>query len=150
MNTRTITINTDGGSRGNPGPAACAFVVKEIGAVIYEESKFMGISTNNQAEYMAMLRAMEWLSKNNKNVKSCIFILDSELVAKQLQGKYKIKDEKLKPYAISIKDLERNLGVAVTYTIVKREFNKEADLLVNKSLDENVPISRCPGRKKSE
>jgi ribonuclease HI len=133
--TNTLTINTDGGSRGNPGPAAWGFVVKENGEVVHTDTGFMGIATNNQAEYTAVLHAMIWLKKESNSVQQVTFILDSELVARQLSGIYKIKDEKLQKLASEIKKIERELTCAISYTIVRRELNKEADLLVNTSLD---------------
>ncbi len=173
MTSKTLTINTDGGSRGNPGPAAWGFVVKEDGEVIHKDKGYMGISTNNRAEYTAVLMAMEWLKENQLSVISSqlsdnqisdvrsdqqksdypkteyrelktdivTFILDSELVARQLSGIYKIKDAELQKLASEIKDLEKKLTCAIRYTVVRRELNKEADLLVNTSLDENSPGS---------
>ncbi len=142
---KILTINTDGGSRGNPGPAAWGFVVKEEGNVVHEDKGYMGISTNNQAEYTAVLMAMEWLEKlfiagpaaELMSYQKVTFILDSELVARQLSGIYKIKDEKLQKLAHQIKELEKKLTYVISYTVVRREQNKEADLLVNAALDEN-------------
>lgn len=136
-----ITINTDGGSRGNPGPAAYGFVVKDDGKTIYSENGFLGVATNNQAEYTAVLKAYEWLTNDKwqmTNAKLGIqFILDSELVVRQLSGIYKIKDAKIKEYVKDIKEYEKKLEVPVIYNSVRREENKEADALVNQSLDEN-------------
>ena len=78
---QNLNINCDGGSRGNPGPAASAFIVSRDGEVIYKESKFLGVATNNDAEYSAVILALKWLSKlrelgENRRVN---FILDSEL-----------------------------------------------------------------------
>jgi ribonuclease HI len=143
-----LTINTDGGSRGNPGPAAWAFVAreKEEGSVIHTDAGYMGASTNNQAEYTAVLKAMEWISQKITNDKFQItngadekihFVLDSELVARQLSGVYKIKDQKLMLLAQRIKVLESTLSAVISYTSVPRAQNKEADALVNAVLDEN-------------
>jgi ribonuclease HI len=133
-----ITINTDGGSRGNPGPSAYAFVVKKDNEIIYTENGYLGVSTNNQAEYMGVLSAMKWLTKERTNYSHVTFILDSELVARQLSGVYKIKDDKLKLLAIDIKKLEKESGLSISYVSVPRAENKEADKMVNESLDENM------------
>ncbi|KKQ24896.1 MAG: ribonuclease HI, ribonuclease HI, partial [Microgenomates group bacterium GW2011_GWC1_37_12b] len=89
-----IKIFTDGGSRGNPGPAASAFVVFENNKILTKEGKFLGNATNNIAEYSALLLAVEWLNKNKltENIK---FFLDSELIVKQLNKTYKIKNKNL-------------------------------------------------------
>lgn len=133
-----LTVNTDGGSRGNPGPSAYAFVVKQNQEVTYSESGFLGITTNNQAEYTAVLRAITWLSLHKEvfdNNSRIVFILDSELVVRQLTGMYKIKDENLRLFANKIKEIENLLETSVVYTSVPREQNKEADKLVNVCLD---------------
>ena len=93
----SLKIFCDGGSRGNPGKSASAFVVEEKGSIIYSEAKYLGIATNNFAEYSAVLLALRWI-KENKDIleKEIIFVLDSELVARQINGVYKIKNKKLK------------------------------------------------------
>jgi ribonuclease HI len=141
MDNKIITINTDGGSRGNPGSAAYAFVVKENGEVIYEQKETIGIATNNKAEYTGVMKAMEWLITKSKiqNPRSKLeiqFILDSELVVRQLTGVYKIKDKNIMEYVKTIKANEKNLQIPVSYTYVPRAENWEADALVNQALDE--------------
>ena len=141
---KTLTINTDGGSRGNPGPAAYAFVVKENGEVIYEQEETIGIATNNKAEYMGVMKAFKWLIEMGPVSPpiSIKFILDSELVVRQLTGVYKIKDKNIMQYVKEIKENEKKLGIPVSYTAVRRADNWEADALVNQALDgENVPVS---------
>jgi ribonuclease HI len=137
MEEKAITINTDGGARGNPGPAAWAFVVKSDGNILHTDSGYLGVSTNNQAEYTGVLKAMIWLGENKEGTQSTEinFILDSEHVARQLSGIYKIKDSKLSILATEIKKLERKIDFKFSYTSVRREFNKEADALVNAVLD---------------
>ncbi len=135
-----LIINTDGGSRGNPGPAASAFLVKDQkGIVIHEESKFLGVATNNFAEYNAVILALEFLSSylipNTQYVIQ--FFLDSELVVKQLNGLYKIKSPDIVPLALKVKDLQRNLNLTTSFTHVRRLENSEADKLVNVCLNEN-------------
>ena len=132
-----IIVNTDGGARGNPGPAACAFVVSEKGKVIYKSSKFLGVTTNNQAEYQGVLFALEHLSQD-QNIffeKQIIFILDSELVARQLAGEYKTKNPELINLLTKAKLFERKIKAKIFYTVTSREKNKTADFLVNQQLD---------------
>jgi len=135
---RTIKIFTDGGSRGNPGPAAAAFVVYEGDLKIKEGKKYLGVNTNNFAEYQALLMAFNELSslfdRNEKEKCSFEFYLDSQLVVNQLKGLYKIKSTSLRPLAIKIKKMEREYEM-LKFIHVKRELNKEADALVNNVLD---------------
>lgn len=135
----SLTINCDGGSRGNPGPAACAFVATDTGNVIYRESKFLGVATNNDAEYSAVILALKWFLKSPlvKRYLSINFILDSELVVRQIKGVYKIKSQKLREHNTEIIGLIKNLGVRVEFQNVEREKNKVADGLVNEELDRN-------------
>ncbi|HTK03722.1 MAG TPA: ribonuclease HI family protein [Alphaproteobacteria bacterium] len=138
-----LIINTDGGSRGNPGPAACAFVVSKNDVVIFEGSKFLGNNTNNFAEYSGVVIALEYLlsSKLFTVDRSPItFFLDSELVVKQLNGLYKVKDENLHKLFLEVKSLITKTNKKVIFKHVPREQNKQADLLVNQRLD-NSEIS---------
>lgn len=130
-----IRIFCDGGARGNPGPAAAAFVVEEQGKIIHKEAKFLGRETNNVAEYSAVVSALTWAHKNLPKTDLRI-TLDSELVAKQMSGLFKIKNENLRNYFFAAKELEDKIGGRVTYRVVRRDKNKLADFLVNKVLDE--------------
>lgn len=130
-------IYCDGGSRGNPGPAAAAFIVMdEKDKIIFSEGKYLGRTTNNEAEYNAVLIALSWLEKNLKNKKIILF-LDSLLVANQLLGKYKIKEERLRELVNKIKAIERRLNEQIIYSHIPRIKNKLADTLVNQTLDKN-------------
>ena len=132
-------IYSDGGSRGNPGPAAAAFLVFNInGERIYHCGKFLGETTNNVAEYQAVLMAVSWLLKNisQKERAKYSFYLDSELVVNQLSGRYQIKDEKLKKIAIEIKKMESKFNGKITFNYLPREFNRMADYLVNQIMPE--------------
>ena len=131
-----LKIYCDGGSRGNPGPAASAFVVEEKGKIIFKKGTYLGSATNNVAEYRAVLEALKWLSENHLGRSEVLFVLDSELVTKQLSGIFKIKNENLRNYFFSIKAIEKNLGLKISYSAVPRAKNVLADLLVNKTLDE--------------
>lgn len=126
-----LEIYCDGGARGNPGPAASAFIVYENKKIIHKEGKALGVTTNNVAEYTAVIMALTWL----KEATSVTFFLDSELVVKQLTGLFKIKDEKLKELAINVKELERKFSGEIFYKSVRRESNAVADALVNETLD---------------
>ena len=132
----SLTIYCDGGSRGNPGMASSGFVVYKDGEKIYEGGKFLGINTNNFAEYMAVVLSLEWLLESGYVDGTVNFFLDSELVVKQLTGLYKIKNEILLSLVFKIKDLEKKLGSKFSYTHILRAKNKEADLVVNRILDE--------------
>jgi ribonuclease HI len=134
-----ITIYTDGGSRGNPGPAAIGGqVLDESGQVLKEFSGTIGNSTNNIAEYMAVAEGLKCAKELfGKQTKEMEFELrmDSELIQKQLTNQYQIKDAGLVPYFIEIHNLRVAAFPNLTVTHVKREKNKEADRLVNEALD---------------
>ena len=136
---KQIIINCDGGSRGNPGPAASAFVVSKDGVEIFSEGKFLGQTTNNVAEYTAVLMALEWINQNKEKVGETAieFVLDSELVVRQLTGIYKIKNENLKELAGKIMAIRKTISSPISFRNVLRDKNKTADELVNKTLDEN-------------
>lgn len=129
-------IYCDGGSRGNPGKSACAFVVEEGGKIIYSEAKYLGLQTNNFAEYSAVYAALRWLKEKKGNIgREIVFILDSELVAKQINEEYKVKNRKLKEIYLEIKDVLKSLPRKIVFRNVSREKNKIADFLVNQKLD---------------
>ncbi|MBI3984176.1 ribonuclease HI family protein [Candidatus Microgenomates bacterium] len=128
-----LKIYTDGGSRGNPGPAAAGYVISDQNDQLLEEGGlYLGVTTNNQAEYRAVKLALEKASKYQPE--HIDLYLDSELVVKQLMGLYKIKNVELKPV---IEDVKQLLG-RYDYTIqhVRREYNQEADRQVNIVLDQ--------------
>jgi len=132
-----LLILSDGGSRGNPGPAACAFVVEKEGKIIFSQNKYLGKNTNNVAEYSGVILALTWLTKysSENQVDSINYFLDSLLITNQLNGIYKIKNENLKKYFDIIKNLEKKIKIKINYKHIYREKNKMADLLVNKCLD---------------
>lgn len=136
-----LKIYSDGGSRGNPGYSASAFVVIREGKVIYKESKFLGVKTNNEAEYYGVLLALEWLNNNRnllKEIKKINFYLDSELVVRQILGIYKTKVFNLKDLLEKSKSILKKLKVETNFFSVPREKNRIADLLVNIEIDENI------------
>ena len=130
-----IYTNSDGGSRGNPGPGACAVIVRREGDILTKASKFLGErTTNNIAEYEGLILALELASKVTKEELTCI--LDSELVVKQLLGEYKVKDSKLIPLFLKVQKLQENFKM-VRYLYVSRwnNFQMLADELVNEELN---------------
>ncbi|MDP3918242.1 MAG: ribonuclease HI family protein [Candidatus Woesebacteria bacterium] len=141
-----MIIYCDGGSRGNPGPAASAFVVTEgpskdeAGKVIYKDSKFLGVETNNVAEYTAVLIAIKWLSSqftDHRSPNTVVINLDSQLVERQLNGFYKVKNIKLKLLADEIKLKIVNCKLKINFVWDYRTKNTLADDLVNEELDLN-------------
>lgn len=133
-------IFTDGGSRGNPGEAAYGFVISDTNnKVLIEEGKRIGINTNNVAEYSGIMEALRWLEQNSKIEAPTIEVfMDSKLAIEQLSGNWKIKNENLRSLYYTIKTLERVLNANVTYSHVRREYNKEADRMVNLALDNQI------------
>ena len=134
-----LTIHTDGGARGNPGPAACAFVAELGEKTIGEGALYLGNTTNNFAEYKGVILALEWVIENfDYNLSQDItFYLDSELVVKQLIGIYKVKDAKLQNLFLQVKKLQEKIDLKIFFKNIPREKNKEADRLVNIELDKN-------------
>lgn len=134
----TISIHTDGGSRGNPGPAACGFVVEEGESVLHKGSKYLGRATNNHAEYFGVIAALTWLKDERSLLKrNIVFYLDSELIVRQINGIYKVKDVNLQKLNKEVKNIIEETGVSVIFKNVPREHNKIADALVNECLDKN-------------
>jgi ribonuclease HI len=124
---------TDGGARGNPGPAATgAFLFDSSEKLISFTGSYLGSATNNQAEYEALILGLELAEKENVTKLECF--LDSELIVKQLNGEYKVKDEKMKKLKVQV-DKAINQFEIVKFTHIKRELNKHADRMVNLILD---------------
>ena len=130
-----LIVYTDGASRGNPGPASYGFTISdEKGKLIYEEGRSIGITTNNVAEYTAVLETLKWIKENIKKKVQVTLFADSKLVAEQLSGKWKIKNANLKRLFDQIKILELGIG-SIFYAHVRREQNIHADNLANIALD---------------
>jgi ribonuclease HI len=132
-----LIINTDGGARGNPGPAASGVVIKTTdGQTVEAFGRYLGHATNNQAEYKAILFALEEAKKYQpKRIK---FFLDSELAAKQLNGIYKMKNADLRPIYDQIKHLAS--AYEISFTHVYRAENKAADAQVNLAIDQALGL----------
>ena len=126
-------LSTDGGARGNPGPAAAAYVLEaENGTVLAAHGEAIGVATNNEAEYRALVaglaRAVEL------GVDELQVVSDSELLVRQMRGEYRVKKPALQELFLQASNLARRLG-SVRYTAVRREHNELADSLVNEVLD---------------
>jgi ribonuclease HI len=133
-----LKVYFDGASRGNPGKAGAGIVViNDRDEIVGKICSYLGEKTNNQAEYLAVLLALDYLQANDINDKTIELIGDSQLVIKQLRGEYKIKDEKLKDLYWQIREYIVNGGFNIKFSHVKREKNKLADEMANKALDDN-------------
>ena len=127
---------TDGGSRGNPGPAASAYVLEaENGTVLDARGEPIGVATNNVAEYRALVAGLAKAAE--LEVDELEVVSDSELLVKQMRGEYKIKNVALIDLSFEAKRHERQIGT-VRYTAVRREHNELADRLVNDTLDQEA------------
>lgn len=131
-----IQIFADGGSRGNPGHAAYGFVVKKDGKTLKESGGYIGIGTNNFAEYTAVIEALRYLSHNFKG-ESLEFSLDSLLVVQQANGIYKVKNANIRQLMFKIRELEADFKT-VSFKHIPRERNHEADKQVNLALDKHI------------
>lgn len=139
----TLKIFTDGGSRGNPGPAAIGvYVLDENMSVIESFGRTIGITTNNVAEYTALISALEWLVEFSKHssLTQTIFHLDSQLVVEQVNGRWKVKHEHIKPLVQQVQQLSKALLHPVSFVYIPRAQNAEADRLVNEALDRDLKL----------
>ncbi len=130
------TIHTDGGSRGNPGPSAIGVVVlDETQTTVFELSKYIGITTNNEAEYQALQASLEWLLDHQADVTEVIWKLDSKLILEQVQKHWKIKEPRLLVYAQNCWKLLEKITCDYSLMYIPRAQNVCADALVNQALD---------------
>jgi len=126
-------LSTDGGARGNPGPAAAAYVLEaEDGTVLAAHGEAIGVATNNVAEYRALLAGLERAVE--LEVRELEVVSDSELLVKQMRGEYRVKNAALRELSVEAGRLARRLD-RVSYRAVRREQNTLADSLVNEALD---------------
>jgi ribonuclease HI len=133
---------TDGGARGNPGPAAFAYVLEaEDGTVLAAHGEAIGTATNNVAEYSALVAGLR--AALERGVRELEVVSDSELVVKQMTGVYRVKNRALQALSLEAARLARELG-PVRYTAVRREHNELADRLVNEALDAAARGERYP------
>lgn len=140
-----IKVYTDGGARGNPGPSAIGvYIADENNNVIAGFGKPMGISTNNVAEYKAVIEALSWFLENPdvlQNHDSISFFLDAQLICAQVNGVFKVKNSNLRTLLFKIRQKEAMLKKPITYAHIPREGNKKADKLVNMALDKNSYVA---------
>jgi ribonuclease HI len=150
-----LTIFADGGSRGNPGPAACGFVIsktnefwseslsdlndfKNKSTLLISEGKKLGKTTNNQAEWQGLVLALKkicnYLDFKTEQVENLQIFLDSQLVVRQVTGQYKVKKPELKPYFLEVKDSLKKFKKWQIFHI-PREYNSQADKVLNNVLD---------------
>jgi ribonuclease HI len=153
QNYSKLALFGDGGSRGNPGKSASGFVIYDISIlnlnllntsadqiitaqaqVVHQEGIYLGITTNNVAEWNSSILGLEYIVKNFPNCKSVKVFMDSDLVVKQIKGIYKIKQSHLIPLGAKVKELQKHFtGFEVSH--IYREYNKLADQMVNECLD---------------
>lgn len=127
-----VTVNVDGGARGNPGPAAIGVVVRDGNGVVVEVGETIGEATNNVAEYRALLRGIQLAAE--RGATEIELIGDSELVVRQVEGRYKVKNAGMKALHEEVKRALRSFD-SWTIRHVRRENNADADRLVNEALD---------------
>jgi len=126
-------LSTDGGARGNPGPAAYAYVLEaEDGHVLAADGEAIGHATNNVAEYRGLVAGLE--RARELGVTELAVVSDSELLVKQMRGEYRVKNHALRELSLEAGRVAREIG-RVTYRAVRREQNELADRLVNEALD---------------
>jgi ribonuclease HI len=131
---KQLFLSTDGGARGNPGPAALGFVLKNSsGEIVLERGQYLGETTNNVAEYSALIEGLK--AALELGADQIVIQMDSELIVKQMSGEYKIKQPHLQELAGQVRE---QLGQFVSFKFkhVLREHNKEADRMVNLAIDE--------------
>ena len=130
-----LTIYTDGASRNNPGEAGAGVYILRDGEPVERIARYLGTMTNNVAEYTAAIIGLEHAARSGAS--AVRLLADSELLVKQINGLYKVKNEGLKPLHAKAKELIARIGrVEVQY--IPREQNKEADALANKAIDEKI------------
>ncbi|EKD46967.1 MAG: Ribonuclease H [uncultured bacterium] len=138
-----VRLYTDGGARGNPGPSGAGFVIYALNdqdqeaEKIFADGKYLGDATNNIAEYEAVILGLT--KALELNASSVDLVMDSELIVKQLNGEYKVKNEGLAQKYLQVHNLLYRFE-RVTFRHVRREFNKEADAQVNKALDKALGV----------
>jgi ribonuclease HI len=146
-NTAAYQANIDGGSRGNPGPAAYGVVIRDgSGAIVARLKKYIGQNTNNVAEYFGLIAALDYAQTHG--VRSLRVESDSELMVKQMRGQYKVKSADLKPLFERASKMAHGLE-SFRIEHVYREQNREADALVNQALDETGRAGSAPAARET-
>ncbi len=134
-------LRTDGGSRGNPGPAGAGFVIEVDGEIVCRGGRFLGSQTNNYAEYLAFIWGLENVAALGYS--AVTVMADSELLVKQINGQYRVKNEGLKPLHARATALLR-LFATHQVTHVRREFNEAADAMANEAMDTRQTVGDAP------
>ncbi len=131
-------LSIDGASKNNPGPAGSGFVLKHGQDIICQQGFYLGIKTNNQAEYMALLIGIFFAQKYVKKTDDFLIISDSQLLVRQMNGVYKVKDPQLK----QLQQLAAYWLQSFSYKIehVLREFNTQADTMANRGVEKKIPL----------
>lgn len=143
---KKLFVFCDGGARGNPGPAAIGIVIKdEKGKILTSFGKRVGETTNNVAEYLAVIEALEWIKKNKHLLSQyqdvlISFFLDSRLIVNQLNGLFKVKDSYLRELIVKIREAEAGVGGNISYCLIPRQKNWLADSLVKKVLERQAHV----------
>lgn len=142
---KKLFVFCDGGARGNPGPAAIGIVIKdEKDKILTSFGKRVGETTNNVAEYLAVIEALEWIKKNCSIASlshcSIVFFLDSSLIVNQLNGLFKVKDSYLRELLVKIREAEAGVGGNISYFLIPRQKNWLADSLVKKTLERQAHV----------
>ena len=128
-----LNVFTDGGARGNPGVAGYGvYIEDENGKVLFEEGKFLGVKTNNEAEYLGVIGALTWID-DNKIEGEIEINSDSQLLVRQMKGIYKVKAQNLKNLWLIAQDLCQ--GKKIEFKEIRREYNSKADALANLAMD---------------
>lgn len=137
-----LIVHTDGGARGNPGPAAVGVVIEQYQVSLKEEKKLItqwgkriGETTNNVAEYKAVIEALLYIKNAGLKNLQANFYLDSNLVVQQLNGRFKVKNSALRELIVNIRILETEISGIIHYNLIPREQNTRADAMVNAALD---------------
>ena len=132
-----ISIYTDGGARGNPGIAGFGLIVlDDQNREIFHQSKFLGIKTNNQAEYLGLIAALTWLKDHQSDFTAINFYSDSQLMVRQITGLYKVKSPNLKPLFTAAQNLIGQIKPPIAFLDIRRGKNELADSLANQAMDE--------------
>jgi len=133
-----LSIYTDGGSKGNPGPASIGIAFYLDKKIIHTYREDLGVKTNNEAEYFAVMSAHRQINELTNSliiqldkIKKIQFFSDSSLVVNQLNGLFKVKQPHIRDFVFKIRTLEQEVGIPITYTYIPREKNTVADALVN-------------------
>jgi len=131
-----MTLHTDGGSRGNPGPAAFGFVLAEEGRFLHEDCGYLGVQTNNVAEYHGLIEGLK--AARDVQPDALRVYMDSRVVLRQMTGEYAVRNEGLAVLYEQAQAVRREIRCPVEFEEIRRDFNKRADALVNEALDTHV------------